>query len=299
VGFDYFSRLAAGSKLVVPLLQALAVAGALSALDYFHAHANVEIAVRPINVWYDKTLIAKSMAEVGVDLVDSVYSWKPAHAEIVDNPDFRDRESVRRELLEESAFGAPASREKLCASLRFKFHETGVSDSRQMGFVNNSEFWEESFPELISGLVDDTTYRQALYSTIAGREVTTMLYLMNNGSAAAQDVNVYLDQPLLFEPRTLTGRAKVRYIDIEAEHYLVEASVDSQSARLSVPYMKPGETQHIYVTTSMANVTTNNVSVEYKTDRTLRVTQILYVLVFCIVMFYGVLPLLRRPTSGV
>lgn len=201
--------------------------------------------------------------------------------------DFKSRQVVERWLQTAKSFGKVDAYKDLLDGVVYSFRERiGTARDLPSDYVSNRAFWEVHFPAAMDQIVDTVTFHQALRITIARRLVTVLLSVFNAGSAPAKAIKVTLQRPYLVKPRSIMTSAEVEYIEIESEQPICQISNAKSHAIISIPFLKKEELYSFYVTTSMTNVTKENVIIDYTSHRFIDGYRIMKLSLIIIVLYY-------------
>jgi len=161
----------------------------------------------------------------------------------------------------------------LSQGIVFRFKENIRSPHFTGGLsVINTAFWEAEFKKILASNVDSLTYCKALAIILAHREIETRFFISNDGELPAKNIDVNLRTPMLIEPREFITHSRVELLDIKPN--IFDISGNNIYRHISIPYMKPGQVEEFSITTSLTNITKENIFVSYDTEKILSANHI-------------------------
>jgi len=280
--------------LFSPLLSIVSLVAVLSFFDFFNSDAGIEYEIKHVNVTYDTDGIIDDLITYKVNLPLSEIL---RHRKDIRIPS-KQKDSFKERLFSEHAnqfsrsLGDLGYYDRIKKALVYNFEERAASSRRVFSaHISNRSFWESSILKQLETLVDTVTFIQVLHIIISRRVVTVQLHIGNSGDADAKNIKVFLQNPFLLKPRTMLTEAIVEFIQIESDQYIAEIENNGTNAKISIPFLAVGNYQSFQVTSSMTNLNNDNVFIDFETDRKVRVTRVLVILLIVSSLFYSI-PLL-------
>ena len=295
------------SLFFAPALAVLGLVVGWQFLDYFNSTAKIDVGINHVITTYDQEKIFEDFIQYGVDIPDSILAIRMRMMTVrnvqVDR-DYKSRRAVKFSLFSFDSVEGPKRFKNIREAVRDTFREiAGTAWDLPDGWTSNKVFWEEDFPALIEQVVDTITFHQALRIIISRRIVTVLMWIWNSGSAPAKTIEITLQRPWLLRPRSIMSQAEVEFMEIEATQPMCRITNYRDYAEISIPFLEENGDCRFYVTTSMQNVTKDNVFVDYTSEKNIDGRKIAYWSIGAFLFYYLiVVPLFGRlmahPISG-
>jgi len=286
-------NLSAVRVLADDLVRMAAIVGAIAVFDYFWSEAIIEFNVRYIDHAYNELQIRKQLALYKLDTAIKTLSEAKGSFGLA-LPD-TSKFTSSSPLIETQS--SPDSREieKLKSSIEFKPSPiVGNYRNPQQLMIINKHFWERSFADLLIQKTDSLTAKQALQIILANREVYSVLFVHNSGRLPAKEITFSIRRPYLLWPRYLSNRAKVEFKSITSEYENFGIIEHKPVTKINLPYLKPGETASFDITTTLQNLSNEQIIALFDTDRKIDSKRLKMASIITLFSYFFLLPLIFR-----
>jgi len=265
----------------------LGIVSALSFIDYFHSSADVASDVFYYACHYDDIGVKRDFLKYGlIEPFNIAHRLRPSYTVLSRPLDYGPDNPVDSFLLRTSRL---QDMDSVSSIVRFRFKGECMSNNFGLpGAITNSEFWENEFFDSLSRSVDSTTLFEALMIVIAHRQVYTGMVISNNGLQDARSICVYLQPPVLINPRELQANGRVTFLRIDPEYSTDQVRYNGDNAVIDIPYIRAGE-QHLFiVVSSMQNLARNNIYVTYETEKSIILLRFIVILAIVAGLYWSV-----------